>query len=239
MKNSTNRNSSNDVSNASVAGDTNDTSNMNDATSISTECIIDNANGASSSIAADANSTTPEGAHITKPQPSYNPIYYSAQKVWEAFGSHLTGMLSAPVCVVSEKTLNDAAQNALFASVKQLGFGERAITFVTLTDAPTNSTQSFQEDSLATPRTLSSEQMFAIIEGIDPQVVIATDASSMSVLSHAYSVEFTENIRSAPARLLGRNAIGFVNFEKMLLCQKDKRAAWEHIKKLGTAPKAH
>ena len=209
---------------------------------------------------AQESNSAPAPAHNNEPPIDRSPIYCAAQEVWSAFEQHLSGLLSAPVCVVSRHTLCDTAQNALLASAKQLGFGERAITFATLEadcantqqnqpantevtpsnppaeqESASSNTSQTPKNPPSTPHTLSSEQMFAIIEGIDPQVLIATDSNSMSVLSHTYATEFTAN---APARLLGRTAVGFINFEKMLSNQTDKRTAWEHLKKLGTAPKA-
>ncbi len=154
-----------------------------------------------------------------------NPIYYAAQEIWDSYGEHLSGLLSGAVCVVSESVLGDVAKNALSASMDRLGYVCQSITFVCLSAHAAESEQ--------TP--LSSEQLFAVVEGIDPFVLIATDSMSINALSHAYNSEFTPK---KPARLFGRDAVGFIDFESMLDDTKDKRKAWEHLKLLGEAPKA-
>ena len=211
------------------------------------------------------------GGANSNARPPINPVYCAAQEVWEDFGAHLRGLLAGAVCVVSERTLGSAAQNALAASMERLGYGQRAITYLVLradepgafsgakdaskassaesSDANNASNASGAESSDAnnaskasgagnasvkTPTQLTRENVFKIIEGIDPYAVIAADATSMNVLSHAYGAEFSSG---SPARLFGRCAVGFVNFEAMLEDPAKKRAAWEHLKKLGVAPK--
>ena len=172
-----------------------------------------------------------------------NPVYCAAQEVWEDFGAHLRGLLAGAVCVVSDRTLGSAAQNALAASMERLGYGQRAITYLVLrADEPgafsgakdASNASGAGNASVKTPTQLTRENVFKIIEGIDPYAVIAADATSMNVLSHAYGAEFSSG---SPARLFGRCAVGFVNFEAMLEDPAKKRAAWEHLKKLGVAPK--
>lgn len=197
------------------------------------------------------------GGANSNARPPINPVYCAAQEVWEDFGAHLRGLLAGAVCVVSERTLGSAAQNALAASMERLGYGQRAITYLVLradepgafsgakdagnasgagpSDANNASNASDAGNASAkTPTQLTRENVFKIIEGIDPYAVIAADATSMNVLSHAYGAEFSSG---SPARLFGRCAVGFVNFEAMLEDPAKKRAAWEHLKKLGEAPK--
>ena len=211
------------------------------------------------------------GGANSNARPPINPVYCAAQEVWEDFGAHLRGLLAGAVCVVSERTLGSAAQNALAASMERLGYGQRAITYLVLradepgafsgakdagnasgagpsdannagnasgagpSDANNASNASDAGNASAkTPTQLTRENVFKIIEGIDPYAVITADATSMNVLSHAYGAEFSS---VTPARLSGRCAVGFVNFEAMLEDPAKKRAAWEHLKKLGEAPK--
>lgn len=154
-----------------------------------------------------------------------NPVYFSAQEAWERYPSHLSGLLSGPVCVVSNKGMPAAAVEALEASASALEYGKRPITYVTLC------AQGNGDEKPA----LSGKQLFGIIEAIDPLVLIAADSQSIAALSHAYRAEFTPN---APARLLGRTAVGFVDFAGMLGSPDAKQKAWAHLKRLGHKPKS-
>lgn len=155
-----------------------------------------------------------------------NPVYFSAQEAWERYANHLEGMLSGPVCVISSQTLASAATKALEASAKALEYGQSCITYVTLTQRTVDDEQE--------QTTLSGKQLFGIIEAIDPLVLIATDSQAVAALSHAYHVEFPTN---GPARLFGRNAVGFVDFANMLNESDEKQRAWAHLKRLGHKPK--
>lgn len=155
-----------------------------------------------------------------------NPVYFSAQEAWERYPDHLGGLLSGPLCVVSNDTLPKNAGDALEASANALEYGQHAITYVTIQP------QSAHNDETRTP--LSGKQLFGIVEAIDPLVIVATDSQSMAALSHAYRSEFSP---AAPARLFGRTAVGFVNFPGMLDEPAEKQKAWAHLKRLGHKPK--
>ena len=197
-----------------------------------------------------------------------NPVYFAAQEAWARYPRHLSGLLSAPACVVSEHPLAPEAQDALDASVAALGYGHGAITYVILepqaaaaeaspggnqpldpdadpgqeiastgagsVDAPRDQSAEPGQGAASAGAGLSSKQLYGIVEAVDPLVLVAADARSMALLSRAYRVEFAP---AAPARLLGRTAVGFVDFSKMLAAQEDKQRAWAHLKKLGHKPK--
>lgn len=155
-----------------------------------------------------------------------NPVYFSAQEAWERYADRLAGLLSGPVCVVSNEVLPEKATEALEASANALEYGRGSITYVTL------QARSATADGPQAP--LSGKQLFGIIEAVDPLVLIATDSQAMAALSHAYRAEFSPN---APARLFGRTAVGFVDFARMLNEPADKQKAWAHLKRLGHKPK--
>ena len=148
-----------------------------------------------------------------------NSIYFNAQEIWEKHAGHLHGLLSGAICVVSEQKLSEVAQKALISSMDWLGYGTFSITFV----------------NLHNEAYLKCEEVFAVVEAIDPFALIATDNKSIEAISNAYKQPFDAKI---PTRIFGRYAVGFSNFEAMLDAEEKKRIAWTHLQKIGSMPTA-
>ncbi|MDO4502859.1 MAG: hypothetical protein Q4D06_06710 [Coriobacteriia bacterium] len=127
---------------------------------------------------------------------------------------HVSGCAFGLLCVVSAAPLGAQAQTALQSSAVALGYGERALSFVTLG----------AEASLLEPASV-----LAVVEAFDPVALVVTDAVAAECLSQAYRCEVPTQ---AASRVLGRTCVAFREFEDMLGSPDLKQQAWALLKHL-------
>ncbi len=137
----------------------------------------------------------------------------NGQAALELYSDYVSGGGSTLACVVSARPLSGGARNAAESSMAALGYGAGPV-FVVLT-----------VDDV----TLSDQDLFSLVEGVDPLVVVATDAPAAAALSHAYR---TDMKLGEAGRLFGRDAVAFRDLEGMLATPEDKQRAWALFKKL-------
>ncbi len=142
-----------------------------------------------------------------------NKYEVTLDETWELFGQFLSGARAGEICVVGTKKPSDAAREALESSAKALGYGAEACTYV--------ATEGLEENAL-----------FALIEGVDPFYLIATDQGAASMLASAYRESAAPD---GECRLLGRTCIMFSDFESMLETPDKKQVAWALLKKIPKA----
>ena len=130
------------------------------------------------------------------------------------FAQHLEGSEDALFCTVSSSPLLAAGKNALLATAKQLGYHEKQLAFIVL---------SIDE------QTLSPQDLFTIIETLDPRCVVCTDHEAVRVASAGYNTPLALETREY---LLGRNCSCFEAFEDMLTNNELKQKAWACLKTL-------
>lgn len=130
------------------------------------------------------------------------------------FAQHLEGSEDALFCIVSSSPLLAAGKNALLATAKQLGYHEKQLAFIVL---------------LKDEQTLSPQDLFTIIEALDPQCVVCTDHEAVRVASAGYNTPLALETREY---LLGRNCCCFEAFEDMLTNNELKQKAWACLKTL-------
>lgn len=130
------------------------------------------------------------------------------------FAQHLEGSEDALFCTVSSSPLSAAGKNALLATAKQLGYHEKQLAFIVLS-----------KDE----QTLSPQDLFTIIEALDPQCVVCTDHEAVRVASAGYNTPLALETREY---LLGRNCCCFEAFEDMLANNELKQKAWTCLKTL-------
>lgn len=143
-----------------------------------------------------------------------NPYEESLRMVWDLFGAHVSGKPGGLFCVVSTSTLGPVAANALESSAAALGFGAGSCCYITLKAEDTQ---------------LGANDVRMLIEGIDPSVLVATDAQTASALSYAYNCEVPTNSSS---RALGRTVVAFKDMESLLDTPANKQKAWALLKHL-------
>jgi len=141
---------------------------------------------------------------------------------WEVFGGYLDGAREALICVVSAAPLGEPAHAALQSSFARLGYGTTAGTFLSLSGT---------EPGDGVPP-LGEKEVFTVLEGLDPLMLLVTDAEAGAACSRAYGQELPLDRRS---RLFGREARAFSSFGAMLDSPKGKQAAWALLKSLPKA----
>ncbi|MDD6289237.1 MAG: hypothetical protein PUA57_03435 [Eggerthellales bacterium] len=116
--------------------------------------------------------------------------------------------------MVSAAELEPLAQNALQSTAVALGYGDRAVSFVTLGS----------EAELLEPAALLS-----VVEALDPVALVVTDAVAAECMSRAYKCEVPTQ---ASSRVLGRTCVAFRDFSEMLETPELKQQAWALLKRL-------
>ena len=125
---------------------------------------------------------------------------------------------------MSEHALSLAARSAINSSAKALGCGEDACFFCTLRLPQASGSADASRDE-----TLQPADLFALIESLDPIVLIATDSAAARALSDAYRTSIAPLARS---RVFGRSTVAFRSFEDMLATPDNKQRAWAILKLL-------
>ena len=141
-----------------------------------------------------------------------NNIYaYAREQIRETHAERITGNASGVALVVFTTPLNAAATNALQKSFAAIGFGADACTFADLNG-------------------LGPEDVFDVVEGIDPVVLVAADGHAATLCAQAVAQEFP---LMKNARLFGREARAFEDLNSMLGCEDDRQAVWRLLKTLA------
>lgn len=142
-----------------------------------------------------------------------NKYEVTLEETWELFGGFLSGARAGDICIVGAIPPSDAARAALESSAKALGYEDGSCTYV--------ASEALEENAL-----------FALIEGIDPFHLIATDHAAATMLGKAYREDVADD---DSIRLLGRTCIAFRDFEEMLETPERKQLAWALLKKMPKA----
>lgn len=150
---------------------------------------------------------------MIKEQTSYG---VQAQEVCELFSDYIKGDPMRPCLVISTQGINDASATAIEKSLTFFGYHTPAWSLVQL--APAHADCSLDENA-ALP----------LIEGIDPLRMICTDSAAMEVLAAAYRVQLAPN---SIARLWGRTAAIFADFDALISTDAGKHTAWKLLKLL-------
>ena len=149
---------------------------------------------------------------------SSNIFEVTANDTLELYGDFVEGDGRALALVASSgpKGLGTQAKAAFASSMEKLGYGAGACSFVTL--------------SLPGGGNLGAQDLFTLVEGLDPLLVVAADAHTARMLSQAYRTPVTPN---DVARLLGRPCAAFNSFEDMLDSPTEKQRAWALMKRVA------
>ena len=138
-------------------------------------------------------------------------IYAQARNhVLQEHASRMRGSTSGLVLVVFTEPLTDVAENALEKSFEAIGFGTECTTYADLTG-------------------LSPEEAFALVEGVDPLALVATDETAAQLCAQAVRQPFPP---SCKLRLFGREARAFANLNGMFGSEAGKQTVWHLLKSL-------
>ncbi len=144
-----------------------------------------------------------------------NMYEVNAAKILETYEQVVDGTGKEIVLVISEHELSQKAIDALEKSAISLGFGVG---------------HGMQSCARVVAATLDASVLYHIVEGLDPLVVVATDAFSANLMSTAYHIRLENDTAS---RALGRTVVVFRDFEALLDTPEKKQRAWALLKKLN------
>ena len=147
---------------------------------------------------------------------------------------------SAIALVLGKAAATPAERNAIERSLAALGYGKGTCTYATLFphaaaaggDAlpeTTGGAQGGAAQEQPEGPALDAQAMFLLVEGLDPLVVIATDAAATKALADAYRVEFSPD---TAIRVFGRPAVAFANLNQLLATEAGKQKAWFLLKSI-------
>ena len=136
---------------------------------------------------------------------------YTRSRTFETYASRLSGNKNGLALVVYTEKLTDAAKNALEKSFAAIGFDAGACTYAQLEG-------------------LAPDEVFALVEGIDPLVLVACDHDAADACSKAVRQAFPEMQRT---RLFGREARAFTRLNAMLETEATRQALWHLLKTMG------
>ena len=153
--------------------------------------------------------------------PQSNIYSASADDIRALFGDYVEDDGPCIVLALSERSLEDAARNAIERSLQSFGYGVDACTYAML--LPRNPSAEGGDIKL------DAQALFLLVEGLDPVCVICTDAPSIASLEAAYRTSFEAD---ATARVMGRPAVMFASLASLLETEKGKQTAWHLLKSL-------
>ena len=120
--------------------------------------------------------------------------------------------------VVSNNPLGSAALNALVASAEKLGYSKFACFFIALH---------------AENKRLTDQELFTLLESIDPHALVISDNAASQAAAEAYKPAVSAPLQTdAFQRILGRDAVVFRSFEELLETPQKKQRAWALLKEL-------
>lgn len=135
----------------------------------------------------------------------------AAEEAWARFEERLSGSPQALLLVTSGQPLGTTARGALESTAERLGYGS-VVAFAVLGSSA-----------------LSEDEVFALVEGLDPVALVAADGEAARALSTAFRADVAPERIS---RVAGRSCAAFRSFEGMLEAPEAKQKAWALLKQL-------
>lgn len=134
-------------------------------------------------------------------------------KALARFSDRISGNDAGLVLVVFCEPLGQPAHDALQKSFAALGYGSDACTFARISD-------------------LDPRETFALVEGIDPLCLVASDEEAATLCGLAARQAFP---LMRATRLLGRDARAFNRLNDQLGTSRDRQVTWHLLKSLPRA----
>ena len=140
-----------------------------------------------------------------------NMYGHTRARIFEEYADRLEGNRNGLVLAVFTEEPTAAAKNALEKSFAAIGFDVGACTYAQLAG-------------------LQADEVFALVEGIDPLALVACDEAAATLCSQAVHQEFPP---MRPTRLFGREARALPRINAMLDTEADRQALWHALKTMA------
>lgn len=163
-----------------------------------------------------------------------NIYEFNALNVLDMYADFVEGTPECMVGVCASEPLSGEARKALTASCDKLELGACAWVHVNAASSAGVTTSSAADTADPTINTAATSSLppadlFKLIEGLDPLVLIAADEAAAHALGEAYGCAILLDKRN---RVFGRTCVAFRNFENMLADPDTKQRAWALLKQL-------
>jgi hypothetical protein len=176
-----------------------------------------------------------------------NIYEFNACSALDDYAEFAAGGPECHVCVVSERALGAAARDALCKSAERVGYAAQNMAWVQLAAAGPaaavaagagealcageGASDTFRTTTTTTTASvrLEPDQLFDLVEALDPFAVVVTDAGALQAFCQGYRCSIGVG---RLARVLGRNVAVLDNFEKQLQSPEGKQAAWAVLRQL-------
>ncbi len=149
-----------------------------------------------------------------------NIFEVTARDTLELYGDFVEGDGREMVAVFHSeaKGVGSQARRALVSSMEKLGYGAKPCAFIAT--------------ELVEGGRLGPNDAFALVEGLDPLLIVALDSAAAQLLAQAYrtSVDLDD-----VTRLLGRPCLAFALFERLLESEDSRQRAWALMKTVARA----
>ncbi len=149
--------------------------------------------------------------------PNGNIFDASLRATADLFAPYLAGSVGGLAIAISSNWLDDVSRNALESSLDTLGYGTDCLAYIALNGSGNETLP------------LDAQALFALVEGLDPKCLIATDSQAAGILAEAFHVK---QILNAYARFQGRDTVAFSDFADLMNSPEEKQQAWHLLKKL-------
>ena len=144
-----------------------------------------------------------------------------AASIFELFGDYVEGDAGSAALVLGSKRPSDASLIALDKSFAAFGYGVDAFSIATTKPLDT----SVEGGDIP----LDPQALFLLVEGLDPLLLICTDAEATELVCLAYRSKFEQD---AAAHVLGRPAVMFHDLDALMESDAGKQKAWKLLKSL-------
>lgn len=141
---------------------------------------------------------------------STNIYGQTRQSTWQRFEHALSGSSDAVILVASTRALSSQGAKALAKSFEARGYPEAAVAYARLEG-------------------LEPEDVFALVEGLDPLCLVATDQDAARAYARACRHEFP---LEQATRVFGREARAFESLDELLADEAGKQRAWRLLKSI-------
>lgn len=141
---------------------------------------------------------------------------FNRLQAWNNYGALLSGCPNGYILVVSTHELTTESKIALRKSFTALGYGSDSCTYF-----------------VATSETMTNDELMAVVEALDPGVLIAADQLSADFLSLTYRRPFPGMTET---RIFGRRALAFDSFDALMDSDSGHQKIWAALKMLPRIP---
>lgn len=134
----------------------------------------------------------------------------------------------------SETELSKTAKNALVKTAESFGIPAKKCLFAVCDSASDNACNVSNNNNCASKDTLSEKDIFAIVEGLDPKMLVICDNATCNLALDAYTSKTYAPVLplEKKVRLFGRRCVAFASFESLLDSSENKQRAWAALKTL-------